>query len=244
MTSITASHRRIRPVRGFTLVELLTVIAIVGVLAGILIPVISSARARSKSAACMGNLRQIGVAMQLYAKANHNNLPKPLDKTQAEWQKQTWMYQLNPYLENRGELTTADRLALCFDGVFRCPAKPEWALMGTGVTDDNRISYGMSTFDKEGAGMASREIARNLNIFQEPARTMLVMDRATFTAAENPAQQPPYMPNNRYIYRDAEGLWHGGNDNVLFLDGHVEAVPKNGLNYWLMKAADDNLRPW
>jgi prepilin-type N-terminal cleavage/methylation domain-containing protein/prepilin-type processing-associated H-X9-DG protein len=242
MNTINASSCSPRRARGFTLVELLTVITIVGVLAGILIPVISSARSRANSAACMGNLRQIGVAMQLFAKANHNNLPKPLDRTQSEWQKQTWMYQINPYLENRGEQSTADRMALCFGGVFHCPGKPDWSL--DGPTDDYRISYGMSTFDKENAGMASREIARNLNIFQEPARTMLVMDRATFTAAGNPAQQPPYMPNNRYIYRDAVGLWHGGNDNVLFLDGHVEALPKNALNYWLVKSSDDNLRPW
>lgn len=244
MTTLNARPPRIRPVRGFTLVELLAVIAIIGVLAGITIPIVSSVRSRADAATCMSNLRQIGMAMLIYAKANHNSLPMPLDRSRAEWQKQTWMYQINPYMEGRGEQTTEDRLALCFDGVFRCPGKPDWALTGAGVTDDNRISYGMSTFDKDNEGMASREKARNLNIFQDPARTMLAMDRATFTAEGNKASQPPYMPNNRYIYRDAVGLWHSDKDNVVFLDGHVEAVPKNGLNYWLMKSADDSLRPW
>ena len=51
---------------GFTLIELLVVIAIIAILAALLLPALTSAKAASKRADCQNNLRQLGVAMQLY----------------------------------------------------------------------------------------------------------------------------------------------------------------------------------
>jgi prepilin-type N-terminal cleavage/methylation domain-containing protein/prepilin-type processing-associated H-X9-DG protein len=62
--------------RGFTLIELLTVIAIIGILAAILIPVVASVRDQARSALCKSNLRQIGLAIHLYAQDNHDQTPK------------------------------------------------------------------------------------------------------------------------------------------------------------------------
>lgn len=53
--------------RAFTLIELLTVIAIIGILAAILIPVVSQAREQARVAQCVSNLRDIGSAVHLYA---------------------------------------------------------------------------------------------------------------------------------------------------------------------------------
>lgn len=61
--------------RAFTLIELLTVIAIIGILAAILIPVIGRARESAKSARCISNLRQVGVAFRAYADENRGRLP-------------------------------------------------------------------------------------------------------------------------------------------------------------------------
>ena len=64
----------------FTLIELLVVIAIVGILAGLLLPVISKAKESGRATACLSNLRQMGVALQLYVSENENRLPWMRDK--------------------------------------------------------------------------------------------------------------------------------------------------------------------
>lgn len=67
----------------FTLVELLVVIGIISLLAALLLPAMGRAKAMARSTACMSNLHQIGIALQIYVDNHHNRLPvmrdRPLD---------------------------------------------------------------------------------------------------------------------------------------------------------------------
>src|SRR5690606_13372145 len=106
-----------RAPRGFTLIELLTVIAIVGILAAILLPVVGAVRKSAQSAACLNNLRQMGVAFQLHAQNNRDHLPAPQERD-VTWPQNQWMFKLQPYLESRRAGDSATNNQLCFDGVF------------------------------------------------------------------------------------------------------------------------------
>jgi prepilin-type N-terminal cleavage/methylation domain-containing protein len=71
--------------RGFTLVELLVVITIVALLAALLLPALSAAKARAKTVGCLSNLRQLSIGWKMYADDNSGtlvvNLPQPSDET-------------------------------------------------------------------------------------------------------------------------------------------------------------------
>jgi prepilin-type N-terminal cleavage/methylation domain-containing protein len=68
--------------RGFTLVELLLVIATIALLAALLFPVLSSARKQARMSRCTANLRQIGTALSLYA-ADYGEYPDPMRLTRS-----------------------------------------------------------------------------------------------------------------------------------------------------------------
>src|SRR3954467_14321290 len=74
--------------KGFTLIELLVVIAIIGVLASLLMPALARAKSKAKDTDCLNNLKQIGVALFMYADDHQSLLPdaeplpsEPLDPT-------------------------------------------------------------------------------------------------------------------------------------------------------------------
>jgi len=59
----------------FTLVELLVVLAIIGVLAALLLPTLGRAKETARATVCLSNLHQVGIALQLYVSENNNKLP-------------------------------------------------------------------------------------------------------------------------------------------------------------------------
>jgi prepilin-type N-terminal cleavage/methylation domain-containing protein len=61
--------------RGFTLIELVVVIAILAILAALLLPALAAAKEKSKGTACLSNLRQIGIAIRSYADENSGDIP-------------------------------------------------------------------------------------------------------------------------------------------------------------------------
>src|SRR6478736_6202846 len=64
-----------KPTRAFTLVELLVVIAVIALLAAMLFPALASAREKGRRTVCLSNVRQVGIAIQMYAQDNEGRIP-------------------------------------------------------------------------------------------------------------------------------------------------------------------------
>jgi prepilin-type N-terminal cleavage/methylation domain-containing protein len=107
-------HRRPRPTTGFTLIELLVVIAIIAILAAILFPVFAQAREKGRQAACLSNLKQVGMAMMQYVQdydetyPHNSGLTTTNDYPDINFENKTfnfnlhWMQQLYPYHKGWG----------------------------------------------------------------------------------------------------------------------------------------------
>jgi len=72
--------REIPGLSAFTLVEMLVVIAVLGVLAALLLPALSRGKETARATACISNLHQIGLALQIYVDNHHNRLPVMRDR--------------------------------------------------------------------------------------------------------------------------------------------------------------------
>lgn len=96
----------------FTLIELLVVIAIIAILAAILFPVFAQAREKARQTSCTSNLKQVGLALQMYLNDYDETFPWSTSSMQSGW---TWYQSVDPYIKTGVGLngTTLKEFWLC-----------------------------------------------------------------------------------------------------------------------------------
>src|ERR1700722_5755813 len=97
------NHRMRRAAAGFTLIELLVVISIISILAALLLPALSSAKQRARTAQCISNLHQVSLAMKMYADDFQGLFPESggmisWNQIDGGTRRYSWMQQLISYM--------------------------------------------------------------------------------------------------------------------------------------------------
>ena len=196
----------------FTLVEMLTVIAIIGILAALLLPALEQAKARAKRIQCVGNLREIGLATHLFANDHGGKFPTQVStKDGGSLEFVTAGYQIarpqHFYFSYRHFLPLADALAT--PKSLACPADLErWSATNFTHFNNWNLSYAIGLVADPINPMAVLAADRNLTACHwcTPNPTL---GRLQIDLIDSP---PPYWPPNL----------HSRKGDILFSDGHVE----------------------
>jgi len=204
---------------GFTLLEVLVVIAILLLLVVASIPIGMKMRDSAHAANCMSNLRQLGAVMIMYAGDHGQKLPplQPEASRETGRRGDIWPVQLARagYMwDGRGTLP-------CGTGVWTCPKCDFMANTygGYGVAEDSVFVYG----ERYPTGVREPGSLR-LNRIENPSNTWLIGDAARNTETPNKGWYAIWARPDRWANSHGPAERHGGKVHVCMVDGHVEAL--------------------
>ena len=167
-TSVCKLHRpEGTPRQGFTLIELLVVIAIIAILAALLLPALAKAKEKANQAACISNLKQIGIGLALYIDDNEGYFPIAKSVT-ATGDDLNWTKTLGPYLPQQGPSQTSRA-----HKVFVCPS----ARYGTLTRDALSRTYAATgTMQGLTSKSTDADLPRKATPMLTPTETLLVTE--------------------------------------------------------------------
>jgi len=228
----------------FTLVELMVVVAVVGILAGLLLPVLGAAKSKARATECLSNIRQLHLGWSLFVSDHDDALPPVNDTPQAgrDAAHTSWVAGWLRTANEVGDHSDNSNSALLVGeqyaefgsigtyvknaAVYRCPGDRSGRvrsmainayLNGTGVWQDpGHVTY------------------RKLGEMQSPSHIWVIMDEREDSINDG------YFAvdmTTRYSMLDYPASYHDESGNLSFADGHVES------HRWVEATTKPRLQP-
>ena len=237
----------------FTLVELLVVMGIIGILAGMLLTSLAGAKRKAAQAQCLNNLKQLGAGMKIYVDDNGDAFPG-LASRHNGYRKEDWIYwrtntALYPPVERSPVVGAAGAVS---PGLFHCPLDDvqersragysdpygpylySYSFTGYGLSPNNQNiglgdeanpNYGMASVIAGDPAKPKVQLFKESRIVNPAGKIMLAEERGSTNPRDNPGNDGGYITDGRWMpENDLLTIRHGGKGDVTFADGHVQAV--------------------
>lgn len=214
----------------FTILELLIVISIIGILAGLLLPALGAARDRAHSISCIGNMKQLGLAYFNYC--SDWNMTPLVSKSGVRW-----VDLMVPYLKEKSERSSGN--------VFVCPSdrRPDDKKVVYGVSDVNKLSYGINQCYPSNRESSTPILWNgiNANLIRRPSEFITLADAGSYYIGTSVAS-PFFGTLNGEFYVDGGYCKYltfrhkekAKEFNTAFADGHVTSLKFDSTpdRYW------------
>ena len=211
--------------QGFVLVELLITVAILGILACIIIPVIYAAKNKSQQIVCANNMRQMYLELEQYANDNSGLLPRSnnsdtsgdgtKDCSAEVWFKAIDRYLINSQLPTQRDVISQEERLL---KVKQDPVFNTIAFSNQDITRTIKMNQNLT---------ADTECQRSIENVPYQTKTVLLFDGNIYNSSGNYSSAVANKFEGSY---GSVAQRHSKAANILFTDGHVECIQNGNSN--------------